>query len=461
MLPRHKLRIARLSLVLAAVPIIIQGYSEGPIPGVTGAPGDQTCSQSGCHTGTPNTGPGSVKIILPSGNTGTYIPGQTMQLLVQITDFTMRAYGFEMTARLASNLTTAQAGDFNPADADTQVICPDGSTKIGTACPSQFPVEDIEHTLAGFNASINSSGTFTYTVNWTPPASASAGSVTLYVAANCGIGNPAVPTPTNIYLSNLTLTPVAGSSVPTITNVQNAATFSTTLAPNTYAAIFGSNLSTTNPGRSWNAADFTQNGNGTLNMPTGLDGTSVTVGGAPAYINYISPGQINIITPPNVTGANLPVAVSVNGQASAIFNVTVHSIAPSFFEWLGKYLIAQHADYTNVGKVGLFPGTPASFTTPAKPGETILLYGTGFGPTTPPIANGIETDKNYPLGPTPAATFGGAPVTVQFAGLIQSLSQVYQFNVTIPSNAPNGDSALIVTVNETPSASGLITVQGP
>jgi uncharacterized protein (TIGR03437 family) len=107
----------------------------------------------------------------------------------------------------------------------------------------------------------------------------------------------------------------------------------------------------------------------------------------------------------------------------------------------------------------LFPGAP-TLTTPAKPGETIILYGTGFGPTSPAIAPGIETDdKLYPLVPTPTATFGSLPATVTFAGLTAGLSQVYQFDVTIPTNAPNGDSALVVTVNGTQSFSGLITVQ--
>jgi uncharacterized protein (TIGR03437 family) len=467
---RHKLRTAKLSLILAAIPIVARGYESGPPFGYTAAPGDNptACANSGCHQGKPNSGPGNVKILLPDGNSGTYVPGQTMQLLIQIIDTTKKAYGFEMTARLASAPATAQAGDFNPTDANTQVICADGSFKGASGCSPQFPIEEIEHNFAGYSASINASGSFTYTVNWTPPASASAGNVTLYAAANCGVGNPPVVVPTDVYTSNITLTPSSASSAPAIANVQNAATFSTTLAPDTYAAVTGQNLSTTNPGRSWAASDFTANSDGTLNMPTSLNGTSVTIGGAPAYISYISPGQVNIITPPNIAGANLPVVVTLDGQASATFNVTIQSLAPSFFTWqpgtsdFGKYLVAQHASGSNVGKADLFPGTPPSFTTPARPGETIILYGTGFGATIPPIANGIETDaKLYALNPTPTATFGNATATVTFAGLTVGLSQVYQFDVTIPSNAPNGDSPLIVTVDGVQSVPGLITVQGP
>jgi len=253
---------------------------------------------------------------------------------------------------------------------------------------------------------------------------------------------------------------------PVISNVLNGATGQSTLAASTYGAIYGAGLSTTNPGRQWAAADFTTNANGTLNMPTSLDGTSVTIQGTPAYISYISPTQVNFITPAiAATGNGVQVILSLNGQENAAFPVTLQPLAPSFFAWdpgtpdNGKYLVAQHADYTNVGKPGLFSTAPPTFTTPAVPGETVLLYGTGFGPTIPPIASGIETDKVYNLSPTPTATLGGIAARVSFAGLIPPESQLYQFNVVIPPNASNGDLPLIVNVNGTLSVSGLITVQ--
>ena len=61
--------------------------------------------------------------------------------------------------------------------------------------------------------------------------------------------------------------------------------------------------------------------------------------------------------------------------------------------------------------------------------------------TSPPIAPGIETDKIYNLSPTPTATLCGIPATVAFAALTPPLGQIYQFNVTIPANAPDGDVA--------------------
>ena len=455
------------ALLLAAIPITAQAYEYGPDPRYTGAPGDNktACISSGCHVGTVNSGTGSVKVILPNGTT--YTPGQAMTVSVQVTDATKVKYGFELTARLASNTSEGQAGDFTTGvDGFTQVKCDDGSVKkIGGPCSAQFPVQFIEHTLQGYEASTKGGYTFNFT--WTPPA-AGAGNVILYAAGNAGPGDPAVPTPTNVYTTNVTLTPAASTPIPTVTAVVNAATLQGTMAASTYVAIGGTNLSTTNPGRTWATADFTANGNGTFNIPTSLDGTTVTVGGVAAYVEYVSPGQVNIITPAtSATGNGVPVVVSVNGQPSAAFSITLQNLAPSFFAWspstadFGKYLVAQHsANYTNVGKVGLFPGTPANFTTPAAPGETIILYGTGFGQTSPLFTPGIEyTTTNYSLSPTPTATLGGISAPVIFAGVVATLSDVYQFDITIPLSAPAGDLPLIVNVNGTTSASGLITVQ--
>ncbi len=137
--------------------------------------------------------PGSVED-WPScrATTGTYTPGVAMQILVTITDSTKAAYGFELTARSGTgNLT--QAGDFTfGSDGYTQVVCADDSNKDnGKACPSLFPIQYIEHTLAGFNASQRATpkGSFSYTMQWTPPATA-VGPVTLYVAGNAGLAGP-------------------------------------------------------------------------------------------------------------------------------------------------------------------------------------------------------------------------------------------------------------------------------
>jgi uncharacterized protein (TIGR03437 family) len=401
-----------------------------------------------------------------------FLAGVMSEPRTQITDPTKRSYGFQMTARLASNTSQGQAGDFAAGTSGfMQVYCADSTlhdngTGTRIPCPSKYPVQFIEHYTTGWQASISGAknGSYTYTFTWTPPA-AGAGNVILYVAANCGTGLPAV-TPTNVYTSNITLTPAATVPTPSITNVLNGASYLTTLAANTYATVYGTNLSTA-ASDTWSNS-FTKNSDGTLNMPTSLDGTTITVGGTAAYIIYVSPTQVNFIIPnTSAAGPGVPVVLSVNGTPSATYSVTLGSVAPSFFTWqpgtadYGRYLMAQHADYSFVGKVQLYPGTSSSFTTPAKPGESIILYATGFGPTSPTLKTGIQTDSSqlYKLTPTPVVTFNKAPMAVVFAGLAPGQSQVYQFVVTIPSGLAAGDYPLVATVGSTLSVSGLITVQ--
>ncbi len=246
---------------------------------------------------------------------------------------------------------------------------------------------------------------------------------------------------------------------PSIRAIVDGATFaSTTGAPSAYMSIFGSNLATGST--DWGSAFV--NGN----APTTLGGASVTVNGTPAYIAYASPGQLNIVTPAiAATGSGIPVVVAVGGQQSGAFNITLQSVAPFFFFWPlaspqnTKYLVAQHANPTSdVGSVGLFPGNSPP-TTPAKPGETIVLYGTGFGLTTPAIAPGTLTTVANHLSAPPTATVGGIPATVQFAGLANGFCELYQVDLTIPASTPDGDQAVVLTVNGTQSYSGLVTVQ--
>src|SRR5437660_9564891 len=107
---------SRLSLAIATIvpsAAIIYAYASGPDPRDTGAPGDdpKSCATSGCHTGTAiNAGGGNVAVNFPNGLT--YTPGVQYQLTIVITDPVAKTYGFQMTARLDSNLSNGQAGDF-------------------------------------------------------------------------------------------------------------------------------------------------------------------------------------------------------------------------------------------------------------------------------------------------------------------------------------------------------------
>src|SRR6202035_2683451 len=109
---RRSILIKSSPFILAIASIAIYAYEYGPDPGYTGAPGDNAngCMASGCHTNAPNTGVGSVKIVAAGGTT--YVPGQTQQIQVTVTDSTERKYGFELSARVDSNPKVMGAGTF-------------------------------------------------------------------------------------------------------------------------------------------------------------------------------------------------------------------------------------------------------------------------------------------------------------------------------------------------------------
>jgi uncharacterized protein (TIGR03437 family) len=236
---------------------------------------------------------------------------------------------------------------------------------------------------------------------------------------------------------------------PKITLVANAEGGVATIAPNTWVEIQGSNLGPAGDTRIWGNSDFVGG-----QLPTSLDGLSVTVGGVPAYVYYISPTQVDILTPPNAISGSVPVQVSDNGVIGANFMVQAQAESPSFFVFGGgPYIAATHGNGSYLGPTSLYPG----LTTPAQPGETIVLYANGFGSTSTPVASGSETQSGT-LSPMPLITIGGVAATVTFAGLV--FPGEFQFNVVVPPSLASGDQPTMAMYNGlTTQAGTLITVQ--
>lgn len=235
---------------------------------------------------------------------------------------------------------------------------------------------------------------------------------------------------------------------PAITLVANAEGDSPTIAPNTWVEVQGSNLAQPGDIRIWQASDFAGN-----TMPTKLDTVSVTVNGRPAFVYYISPIQINILTPPDALSGPAQVEVTYNGVTSALFTAPAQALSPSFFVFNGgPYVAATHTNGSYIGPASLYPG----LTTPAMPGEIVTIYANGFGSTNVPVQSGSITQSGS-LSPLPAIKIGGVPATVQFAGLVAPGE--FQFNVVIPSSLTNGDQPVTATYNGVSTQAGtLITV---
>ena len=213
-----------------------------------------------------------------------------------------------------------------------------------------------------------------------------------------------------------------------LSSVVNAADGSTNLAANTWISVFGQGLAAgTGP---WQDSDFVND-----HLPTQLAGVGVTLNGEPAYVSYVSPGQINFLAPPDIAAGPVQLVITNNGQASAPVTATFQAAAPAFFMFPGnKYIAATHSDGTTLaGPSGLIPGAT---TTPLASGETVVLYANGFGPTTPAVPNGQLVTTALPLVNAPSVTIGGQPANVTFAGL--SATGLYQINAVVPKLAGSG-----------------------
>ena len=237
---------------------------------------------------------------------------------------------------------------------------------------------------------------------------------------------------------------------PGITAVVNGASYQPGIASSTWVTIWGTNLSATT--RSWADSDFVDGA-----LPAGLDGVSAKVNGIPAYIGYISPGQLNVLVPDDAATGEVQVEVSNGNGASNRFPVTKSEFSPAFFQFTAEYAAAVHAGGAYAGKAGLLAG--AQFV-PAGPGETIMLFGTGFGPADPPPPAGRLVTTAAPLANMPTVTIGGRPATVTFAG--RTGAGLDQLNVTVPPDLPDGDAVLVAHIAGATTQPQLsLTIQKP
>jgi uncharacterized protein (TIGR03437 family) len=219
-------------------------------------------------------------------------------------------------------------------------------------------------------------------------------------------------------------------SPPGITLVANAEGESPTIAPNTWVEIKGLNLAPAGDTRIWKGSDFAN-----LQMPAQLDGVSATVSGNPAYVYYISPTQVNILTPPDALSGPVQLIVNNNGATTAAATAQAQTLSPSFFVFDGTHVAAIHLNGSLLGPTTLYPGS----TTPAKPGETVVLYANGFGPTSMAVAIGSIVQGGS-LSTLPVVKIGGLASTVLFAGLVAPGE--FQFNAIVPASLADGDQPI-------------------
>jgi len=225
---------------------------------------------------------------------------------------------------------------------------------------------------------------------------------------------------------------------PTIANVASATGIRASVQPiieaGSWATIYGSYLANS-------TADWTgliKNGQ----LPTSLDGVSVTMGGKPAFVYFVSPGQINVQAPGAATG-DVSVVVTNNGVNTAPVKVRFEDYAPAFFQWgASQYAVTtRYPDNAHVANPSIGKGFVA-----AKSGDVLILWATGFGPTSPVQQPGVLASGTHNVSQPVTVTVGDVSVSVLGAALSPGLVGLYQIAIRLPDSLPAGDVLLKATV---------------
>ena len=286
------------------------------------------------------------------------------------------------------------------------------------------------------NASSGSAGTSKTITN---------GSI-IYLSADYGTGFQTVAQTTTISVTNAGCANVPAINAQSgVLNIAGAAGF----APGAFFSVYGKNLAPS--AQTWGVNDFVAG-----QLPTKLNGASLTVGGRFAYIYYVSPTQINAIMPSGQLGTPVGVQVVSGYGSSNTLNIQMASVAPVFFKFYqagGAYAIAQFSDGSVAGNPGVFGTSIPS--RPAKSGDILAFYVTGLGPTNPTYAEGQVIRESAKISSPITFFMNGVQCAVDFAGIVQA--GLYQVNVHVPA-IPDGDAQVRMTVGTSTSPVALVTV---
>jgi uncharacterized protein (TIGR03437 family) len=212
--------------------------------------------------------------------------------------------------------------------------------------------------------------------------------------------------------------------------------------PGSWIEIYGAALA--GDTRGWAGSDF----NG-VNAPMSLDQTTVTIGGENAFIDYISPGQVNVQIPSTVGTGPQPRsrhhprrrqrALHAYGES----NPARPARPPSFNIGGVQYVVALFSDgVTYVLPEGSISGIASR---PTKPGDTTTFYGVGFGSVVPNIPAGQIVGADNALAGNLTLSIGGMTATLPYAGLAPSLVGLDQFDLVVPDVAASNTAPLAFT----------------
>jgi uncharacterized protein (TIGR03437 family) len=237
-----------------------------------------------------------------------------------------------------------------------------------------------------------------------------------------------------LFLAVTTIRELQAPNAPSISpgGITNAVTYLPELAPQSFGSIFGKYLAPSTG--TWD------NSIAAGKLPTNLQGTRVLVNNTNAYISFVSPTQINFLMPAMpISGPVVVQVITPAGTATGTVLLKPRSLGVFDASWGSKqYALAQPSTAASslIGPSSAVPGK----TRPAVRGETLQVYATGLGPTTPPAPDGTVIRAPYPVISDLSSvkvSFGGVVVTPAYVGM--TYAGLFQINVKVPVNAPGGD----------------------
>lgn len=219
---------------------------------------------------------------------------------------------------------------------------------------------------------------------------------------------------------------------PLLSGISDAFNGQVGVAPSTWMALYGTNLSATT--RTWDGAISG------VQLPTALDGLSVRINNKPATVYFVSPGQVNVLAPLEDTTGPVQVTLTNTYGTSPTLQATEAAVLPAFYapfgETKGLQVTAVALDGTLVGKPGIDPRVGRQ----ARPGEVVQFFATGFGLTNPIAPSDVIFAGAPEVATKPRITIGGREASIIGNGNLVGAG-LYQFNVTIPDVA-DGDHVM-------------------
>jgi len=228
--------------------------------------------------------------------------------------------------------------------------------------------------------------------------------------------------------------------------VAGAASYSTAaFSPGEIVTIFGRGIGP--PVLAANEVNY----NGQLSSTLG-GSTQILVGGIAAPLIYVSSTQSSAIIPYEIAGKQTAeVAIAYNGATSQPFSIAIAPTAPGLF--------AQNQQGFGPAAILNQDGTVNTASTPASPGSTIVIFGTGEGILSPAGTTGeiVEIAPPFPLIASPVSvTIGGVQCDVVYAGTAPTFAEgLFQINAMVPEGVASGNQLIQVRIGGVASQDNL------